>query len=229
MNLKYVQNGVVYQESANGLKVIGFADPNDNRHNLFIPGVFHIPAKDGTIRKWHVKEIAKNAFANSEHLLTVTLPNTLSVVGHYAFSGCPKLKEVKCDNSEYSGNMNFLRGAFSKCPKLAKVSLDNPIYWVCNDVFNGCSSLTRFNGKVMDVAKGAFNDCKLESLAFTHRANIHTGSIEYSGVKELIFTEELFTTQAVWAWIKKANVTICCPAHSKLVDLAYEGISIEVV
>ena len=228
MNLKHVHNGVVYQESANGIKVLGFADPKDNRHNLFIPGTLHLTGKNG-VQKWHIKEIAKNAFANSEHLLTVTLPNTLSVVGQYAFSGCPKLKEVKCDNSEYNSNMNFLRGAFSNCPKLEKVSLDNPINWVCNDVFKDCINLTRFKGKVMDVSKGAFNGCKLESLAFTHRANIHTGSIEHSGVKELIFTESLFTTQSVWAWIRKADIRICCPAHSKLVDLAYEGINVEVI
>ncbi len=229
MNLKHIHNGMVFKESANGLVVIGFADENDKRQNLFIPNHVFLPAKDGTIHKWHVREIAKNAFANSEHLITLTIPNTLRVVGHYAFSGCPKLKEVKSDHSEFSGNMNFLRGAFSNCPKLETVSFDNPIAWVCNDVFKSCNNLTYFRGKVMDVSKGAFNDCKLESLAFTHHARIHTGSIEYSGVKELIFTEDIYTTQSVWAWIKKADVTICCPSQSKISELAYEGIKIEII
>lgn len=230
---KFISDGIVYQVFSDGLRVLGFADKNDTRKKIYIPKDLFFTEKDGTPTQYEVKEIIKSAFADSANLQIVVIPDTVRLIGHYAFSGCQNLKSVYTDVALvhlHSNNILCMqRGAFQDCANLTEVKLNKTIGWLANDVFNSCHKLTTFEGEVRDIAKGAFNGCRLESLTLAKNSRLHEGSIEESGVKTLhLLDERLLAPQKVWRWIKKNNIRICCKPNAKLVDLAYEGFNIEI-
>ena len=229
MNKKCIQDGVIFQEFAGGLRVLGFVDKNDTRHKLFIPEFILRTTATGELKKLFVTEIAKHAFFESQHIQSVEFPKTVTVIGHYAFKGCKNLKEVECKTTGwFNGGLGIQRCAFQDCKKLQKVRLNRPVSWIANDVFNGCLHLERFDADCKEIHKGAFENCNLKRLVFTSNASIHGGSIEASGVQELVFYDNVrYATQGVWKWIKAAGITVYCPENSRLAELAYDGVNVE--
>lgn len=230
---KFISDGIIYQVFSGGLRVLGFADKNDKREKVYIPKDLWVTEKDGTTKQHEVKEIVKCAFADSANLQFIVIPDTVSLIGHYAFSGCHELRKVYTDvalvHMHSSNILCMQRGAFQNCSSLTDVKLNKTVGWLANDVFNSCQKLTTFEGEIRDIAKGAFNGCSIESLTLAKNSRLHEGSIEGSGVKTLhILDETLFAPQKIWKWIKKADIKICCPQSSKLVNLAYEGVNIEI-
>ena len=126
--------------------------------------------------------------------------------------------------------MTIEKGAFLYCSQLEQVQLNRPLIFIANDAFKGCRYLQTFTGKISIVHRGAFEGCNLESLAFADKATIKANSIEKSGVKKLIFHGNSYTMMPkIWGWIRKANLQICCLPNSNLVNLAYEGVNVEVL
>ncbi len=229
MNKKHIQDGIVYIEHAGALRVLGFADKSDTRRKLFIPEHLFLPANSGEIKKWSVIEISKAAFVDSAHIQSVEFPKTVTLIGHYAFQNCKNLKEVTCTtNGWFNGGMGLQTGAFQGCRKLQKVRLNRVVNWVANEAFSGCLHLEIFDADVQGVLKDSFKDCNLKRLVFTSNARIHGNSIEKSGVQELVFKDNIaYATQQTWKWIKKSGITVYCPENSRLADLAYEGVNVE--
>ena len=68
-----------------------------------------------------VDEIAARTFSNCKSLNSVSLPQSLKRISHYAFSGCSELESISLPTSiEYVGP-----NAFYACPKLKKIFCDN--------------------------------------------------------------------------------------------------------
>lgn len=134
----------------------------------------------------YVRRIAANAFAGQTELTTVTLPESVFVLGDSAFSGCTALRTVKlpqrmqsigraafCDCSALQsvtlpqGLTTVPYRAFRDCKSLNYVSIPDGVTSIIGEAFRGCSLLTRlsFPESLTEINIEAFCGClALENL-----------------------------------------------------------------
>lgn len=227
----FIDHGIIYEEYANGLVVKGFENQNDKRLKLVIPASLEME-NHPNLRPSHtlVTRIHTRAFINATNLQSIEIPETIGVIEEYAFNGCQNVKTVSSYGRRGENMLVIEKGAFQFCCQLEKVAINRPRIFISNDAFRTCSNLQVFTGKVSGLHRNAFDGCNLEILAFVDNATIRANSIEKSGVKKLFFYGESFTiAPKIWTWIKKSDIQICCSPNSNLVNLVYEGVTVEVL
>lgn len=105
--------------------------------------------------------ISESAFYGCKGLKTVTLPNTLQVIGDSAFSNCVSLEDVNIPKSVISID----GGAFLGCSNLQSVSVENGsiLQYIGAGAFYGCSALNSITipSSVQRIGEDAFYACSL--------------------------------------------------------------------
>lgn len=132
-----------------------------------------------------IKTIGANAFYGS-NFSKITIPESVTEIGMYAFSDCVNLKEIVIPNRVVtieSGTFNGCRtlasvsipasvisigsNAFTNCYALDQLTLPNSLMYIESNVFNGCNSLKTLNipDSVKSIGKNAFNGSALENIS----------------------------------------------------------------
>ena len=86
-------------------------------------------------------------FSNCSSLTNITIPNSVTYIGAYAFSSCSSLTNITILNSV----TRIEPYAFSNCSSLTNITIPNSVTFIGEDAFNNCSSLE--NIKVDDKNK----------------------------------------------------------------------------
>ena len=107
-----------------------------------------------------VTKIANSAFSyvkNKENIKSITIPNSVTSIGSYAFSGCSSLTSITIPNSVTS----IGGGAFYGCRSLTSVTMSNSVTSIGSYAFYDCSSLTSITigNSVTSIGGGAFEKC----------------------------------------------------------------------
>ena len=86
-----------------------------------------------------------------------TIPNSVTSIGYYAFSGCTGLKSVAIGNSVTS----ISDYAFYKCSGLTSITIPNSVTTIGAYAFEDCSGLTSItiSNSVTEIGEYAFYDC----------------------------------------------------------------------
>ncbi len=221
----HIQDGIVYQQCATGLKVLGFADKDDTRADLAIPE--YIKMQLGG--RQYVVEIADGAFANSAYIQFVKIPKSVTEIGDSAFKSCDSLRVIRTYPIESNyRNIILHREAFCDCKNLRDVILCRPVVTEA-DVFNGCTFLEMCDMIFTYVANGTFEGCKfLEPLSFAKGARLRTNSVEKSGVTKIRFAGDVeYISPQVLEWLRKAIVEVYCTPDSNVAEFAYDGINVK--
>jgi len=116
----------------------------DSRDNGFI-------IKDGSLLKYTGNET------------TITIPNSVTRIKSYAFSGCSGLTSVTIPNSVTS----IGDGAFQDCSGLTSITIPNSMTSIGSYGFSGCSRITSIfiPASVQVIGGFAFNNCcKLKTV-----------------------------------------------------------------
>lgn len=136
-------------EDLSSYKIIGF-DPLYYEAEIVIPSTYNnypvtkiaasafreVGCKSVTFLEG-VIELEENCFKDCKNLDTVILPNSLKIIGSYAFEGCSSLKAF-----ESNMGLEVLKdGVFKGCRNLTSVSLPDSIQSVGRDVFENCGLL----------------------------------------------------------------------------------------
>lgn len=103
-----------------------------------------------------VKSIS-SAFQNISSIKMVTIPDTVTYIGDYAFSGCKDLINITLSkNARYIGQY-----AFSDCVNLSSISIPNGITTIERGTFNGCTALKTITipDSVNTICYRAFHSC----------------------------------------------------------------------
>ncbi len=109
------------------------------------------------ITGYPVTEISSSAFANCDHVISVTMPNSITKIYILAFDDCDMLKTVTL-----SKNLVELSGyAFRNCPSLQKITLPASLEIVEYQTFKGCTSLSKvtISNGVRVIQNSAFEGC----------------------------------------------------------------------
>lgn len=117
-----------------------------------------------------IVEIEAGAFINSV-VSSVILPETLTTIKEYTFSGCSELSQVALPASLQEIGMS----AFQCCTSLRAVSIPGSVRTIGQYAFKGCMRLydLRFEDSEheLDVKGGAFDDCSIMKLYYGRNGN----------------------------------------------------------
>ena len=123
---------------------------------------------------------ALNLYLNGNKVTDLTIPNSVTSIGSFAFYGCSNLTSIVIPNSVTSiGNRAFAHcfdltsvtignsvtsigdGAFEDCSGLTSVTIGNSVTSIGEDAFWHCSSLTSVTipNSMTSIGEGAFEDC----------------------------------------------------------------------
>lgn len=183
----------------------------------FISGTLVIPSTvtydDVT---YNVTSIGYSAFSNS-FLTSVTIPNSVTSIGNYAFENCSSLNSITIPNSVTTIGNN----AFDDCSSLNSITIPNSVTTIGYSAFRGCSGLTSINlpDAVVSIGHSIFYGCSnlttiyigsgltsIGSNAFQNcnsltAVNVSVANTAYSSVDGVLFN-------------KTGNTLILCPhAH----------------
>ena len=100
--------------------------------------------------------IGENAFISTS-LTSITIPNSVTSIGNYAFSGCQSLTSVTIGNRVTSIGY----AAFDNCSSLTSVTIPDSVTSIGGSAFLGCRSLTSvtIGNSVTSIEKSTFQSC----------------------------------------------------------------------
>ena len=103
-----------------------------------------------------VVSIMDNAFEQTD-IVSISLPNTCTSIGKYAFYHCKKLQSINIPE----GVTSIGSSAFYGCSSLTQVNIPEGVTSISYSTFEGCSSLTQVNipEGVTSIGSAAFYGC----------------------------------------------------------------------
>jgi len=130
-----------------------------------------------------VTNIADYAFYKCSSLTSLTIPESVTGIGKYAFSATG-LTQVNIPNS-ISSISNY---AFSSCKGLISVSIGNGVSSIGIKAFSSCTDLTEVNipESVTSIGSGAFSSCK-KLTAKILGSNVTVKSSAFSNVPTVYY------------------------------------------
>ena len=109
---------------------------------------------------------ARHLYLNDTEVTNLEIPNSVTSIGNYAFSGCSGLTNLSIPNSVTSIGQQ----AFSGCSGLTNLTIGNSVTTIGDWTFSGCSGLTSVEipNSVTSIGWAAFSGCSgLTSVTVT--------------------------------------------------------------
>ncbi len=149
-NFKLNENGNEYNVE------IGFTAITEDE-NLVIPDTYNDLPVTAIVYQLSSSpnEKYKYSSADKDHVISLTIPDSIKTIDSQAFVGCKNLKEVIIGENSNLTNP----GSFKNCSSLESITLPEGVKTLPN--ISGCSSLESINvpTSVTYIGKDLFNDC----------------------------------------------------------------------
>ena len=152
------------------------------------------------------------AFRNCSFIETITIPDSTTSIGGFAFYNCSSLKRL---NSNTDGIFNIPTGvtsiitySFYNCSLATKITLSDGIVQIGSYSFGNCSALEYFNSDTQYLLNIPSSCQRIDSYAFTN----------------VVLTKEIFVPDTV-TYIEAGVFTNCSVVESITVPFVGEKIS----
>ena len=109
------------------------------------------------ISNWDIQSIPVKFFCDNEKIKEFTIPDSVTHIGHWSFTGCRSLTSVTIPNTVRSIEFDAFRG----CEILRSVTIPNSVTSIGDMAFRGCSSLTSviIPNSVTSIEEDTFYHC----------------------------------------------------------------------
>ena len=148
---RYETVGVTYKYSYN-------EGGNSYQGDINIPSsVVYYDVTSCNIISYKVKRVFNSAFFNCDGLTSVSIPNTVTIIGNFAFGNCILLKSVTMGNSV----KEIGASAFENCRSLTSIDIPNSVINIGLEAFQNCSGSTSvtMGNSVKSIGTYAFRYC----------------------------------------------------------------------
>lgn len=110
----------------------------------------------------NVDIIGVDTFAGCENLTSIEIPDGVTTIGDQAFLGCSKLSDIKLPSTL----LNIATEAFRMCKSLTSIEIPESVTTIGNQAFGGCGSLTDIEipAGVTNIGGGLFGFPMCEKL-----------------------------------------------------------------
>ena len=100
----------------------------------------------------------------STHIARYNIPDSINIIGEYAFFDCTMLKSIVIPDSV----IRIEKGSFCGCESLFNVKLSNSLIHIGENAFSGCNSIGSIviPDSVTEVGKEAFEGCDSLKVIF---------------------------------------------------------------
>lgn len=170
----FVSAGIYYNITGNNTVEVTYSDRDNNTYS----GSISVPetvTNNGT--EYSVTKIGEYAFQGSA-VTSVSMPESITSMWQYAFSGCQNLESVALPES-----LTTLGSyAFSSCKLLKTIKIPSGVTAIPERCFRACSSLESVTipEGVMTIGDGAFYACSINALTLPESL-IEIGNEAFSG------------------------------------------------
>ena len=163
--------GFILLDSDNGCYLVGY---NGFGTNLSLPA--NCRGKNYAINDY--------AFLNQQSIISVSIPETVTDIGRFAFEGCISLKEINIP----TGVSEIGEQAFALCTALETVRFSEGLKKVNYRAFYGCSSLSEaiLPDTTTEICDSAFAGCKSLSNVVVGNGVTTIGPWAFSSCTELM-------------------------------------------
>ena len=169
-------------------------------------GAVVIPSVVNEISVVKVGDSYPSIFGEGNSTVTnVTIPDSVTSIGIYAFSDCYNLTSITIPDSVTSIGYD----AFGSCTSLSSVTIPDSVTYIGNNAFYNCTSLTSFTipGSVTYIGNTAFDSCtnlasvtipdsvtSIGKYAFSYCTNltsitVDAGNLNYSSSDGVLFNK----------------------------------------
>ena len=132
--------------NSDGLSYIAYQDSEGNPY-IAIRGYYGLDADvvipeyiDVNGEKIVVKKINDRAFYDNDTITTVTIPNSVTSIGNYAFGSCSDLTTVIISENSQLSTIGYF--AFYGCSSLTSIYIPSSVTTIGESAFESCSNIT---------------------------------------------------------------------------------------
>ena len=129
----------------------------------------------------------KNLYLNGDLVTELVIPNGVTKIKDYAFSGCSGLTSIEIPNSVTSIGSS----AFYGCSGITSIEIPNSVTSIGSSAFYGCSGITSIEipNSVTSIGDSAFDDCSGLTSITIGNAVTSIGVSAFSGCTGLASVE----------------------------------------
>ena len=178
-NIKYIGSDAFketkwYNNQPNGVIYIG---KMAHTYKGNMPENAKIELKQGTTN------IGICAFYDCKNLLSISIPNSVTIISRAAFTGCTGLKNIVIPN----GVQEIGTYAFSDCSNLTNITIPNSVKEIGEYVFSNCKSLKSviIPDDIIAIGQGTFENCSALTNVTIPKKVLYINSDTFMGCMNL--------------------------------------------